>query len=110
MDLGFSLWCKFVKVCRQSFVDTICLTLTALSQEIQIFSHLNLCLATAIHNFKWLKISLICKIEVEMIITDLGFSLWYKFVKVRRKSFIDPIRPRTTQKRPQDQGCCLWLY
>ena len=31
------------------------------------------CLATAIHNFKWLKISLIFKIYVEMymIITDL---------------------------------------
>ena len=28
----------------------------ALSYSIDIFSHLKLCLATAIHNFKWLKI------------------------------------------------------
>ena len=43
------------------------------SQEMLIFSHLKLCLAIAIHNFKWLKISLTCKIKVEMymIITDV---------------------------------------
>ena len=38
------------------------LTLRALSKEIQILSHLKLCLATAIHNFKWLKICVICEI------------------------------------------------
>ena len=38
------------------------LTFRALSQEIWNSRHLNLCLATAIHNFKWPKISLICKI------------------------------------------------
>ena len=38
------------------FLGTIglhtCLTIRAVSQEISIFSHLKMCLATAIHNFK----------------------------------------------------------
>ena len=38
------------------------LTFRPLSWEIKIFSHVKLCLATAIHNFKWLKIRVICNI------------------------------------------------
>ena len=38
------------------------LTLRTLKYLIQIFSHLRLCLATAIHNFKWLKSYVICEI------------------------------------------------
>ena len=38
------------------------LTLRALSYSIYIFGHLKLCLATATHNFKWLKMYVICEI------------------------------------------------
>ena len=37
------------------------LTLRSLSLSIKIFSYLKLCLATAIHNFKWLEIYVICE-------------------------------------------------
>ena len=36
---------------------TITITLVALSYIIWIFTHLKLCLATAIHNFKWVEIT-----------------------------------------------------
>ena len=36
----------------------------SLSYSIWIFSHLQLCIAVARHNFKWLKIYVICEIEV----------------------------------------------
>ena len=39
------------------------ISFSALSSSIWIFSHLKLCLATAIHNFKRLKITRICKIK-----------------------------------------------
>ena len=42
-----------------------CLTPRSLDCSIWIFSHLKLCLATAIHNFKWLKMYAICGIEVQ---------------------------------------------
>ena len=38
------------------------LTLQALRYSIKIFIHLKLCLAAVIHNLKWLKICVICKI------------------------------------------------
>ena len=37
-----------------------CLSRRALSYVILISTHLTLCLATAIHNFKWVKITHIC--------------------------------------------------
>ena len=43
------------------------LTLTALSCEIKIFSHLKLWLATAIHNFKWQKFMLFVKFKSQNI-------------------------------------------
>ena len=42
----------------------------ALSCSIWIFSHLKLRLATAVHNFKWLKFTWVCEIEVPTHITD----------------------------------------
>ena len=38
------------------------LPLKELNYTIQIFTHLKLCLATATHNFKWMKITDICLI------------------------------------------------
>ena len=40
----------------------------------QFFSHLKLCLATAIHNFKWLKITCIYEIKVTIYISVLSFE------------------------------------
>ena len=46
------------------------LTFEALKQIIKIFTHLKLCLANAIHNFKWPKIADIC------LIWDQTFASW----------------------------------
>ena len=43
-----------------TYIDV--LTLILLGKFILIFNHLRLCLATAIHNLKWLKITHICLI------------------------------------------------
>ena len=44
----------------------VIVTLEALKSEIKIFTHLKLCLATAIHNFKRVKIAYICIILIKM--------------------------------------------
>ena len=46
----------------QRACQTKTLNLRSLSYSIKIFSHFKLCLATEIHNFKWLKICVICEI------------------------------------------------
>ena len=46
-------------------------TLRALSHEILIFSHLKLCFATAIHNFKRLKMCVICQVPTYISVSRL---------------------------------------
>ena len=56
------------------------LTLRALiSYSIWIFSHLKLCLATAIHNFKWLKIYVICEIYAPTYISVSRLKAYFAF-------------------------------
>ena len=43
------------------------LTLIPLSYLIKIFTHLKLCIATATHNFKWLKITHVCYSEAKNV-------------------------------------------
>ena len=44
--------------------EFLMLTLALLRKFIEIFTHLKLCLATAIHNFNWVKITHICLVLV----------------------------------------------
>ena len=57
----------------------IYLTLGALSKEILIFSNLKLCLATAIHNFKCLKICVIFEISVPTSISVSKLKVYFFF-------------------------------
>ena len=55
-------------------ICTAALTLILLGSFIDIFSHLKLCLATATHNFKWLKITHICLICAQKYLQILMFK------------------------------------
>ena len=52
----YHLYNQLFKVNYALNLETLIYVGTWISQITQIFSHLKLCLATAIHNFKWLKI------------------------------------------------------
>ena len=54
------------------------LTLLPPSYLIEIFTHLKVCLADAIHNFKWVKIIQILQMEVshfEILLVDFTFYI-----------------------------------
>ena len=59
MCLFTYVYCQVQRVFNLVFIQFI--------YSINIFSHFKLCLATAIHNFKWLKIRVICEIQVTQI-------------------------------------------
>ena len=75
-----------------------CFTLLALSPL--IFTHLQLCLATATHNFKWVKIAHLC------IIWDQTFTLLSQFISQKVSS------SSTTSREllPQFSTCSGWRW
>ena len=55
----------YINVIASDVISRKCISLTlkhvkAQLSEIKIFTHLKFCLATATHNFKWVKITNIC--------------------------------------------------
>ena len=74
LSLNYSYYIRGDRSPLNSWVLQGGLTPRALSCSIWIFSHLKLRLATAVHNFKWLKFTWVCEIEVPTHITDTDFQ------------------------------------